>query len=152
MLQNPRKKPITPNSVCDLTRIQQKPFWGFIQNPFRTRPREFTLCDNNLLVKSRRNHKVHLGDLKQSPTVRKGFLGFTVTIMADNGAEHILKGAKGDQAVSFSNMVKKQWVKFNTDKFEGERQSVDDLLNFISNLQDPKEYPAADSVWELPQP
>ncbi len=146
MLQNPRKKPITPNSVCDLTRIQQKPFWGFIQNPFRTRPREFTLCDNNLLVKSRRNHKVHLGDLKQSPTVRKGFLGFTVTIMADNGAEHILKGAKGDQAVSFSNMVKKQWVKFNTDKFEGERQSVDDLLNFISNLQDPKEYPAACSL------
>jgi DNA helicase IV len=126
-----------------LKHIQQKFFLGLLHNPFRTRPREITLRDNDLIVQSKHTHRVHLGDLKQSPTIKTGVLGCTVSILIDTEAEYILKGVKEEHAVSFSETVQKQWVQFNTDQLEDERQSIDDLLHLISNLSDPEEYPSA---------
>jgi hypothetical protein len=66
-----------------LIRLQQRPLFGLLVNPFGTTARAIELEGNHLLVTGRSMPaSVSLADVGEAPTLRKGALGTTLSLQS----------------------------------------------------------------------
>ncbi len=131
------------DELLALNRIKSKPLLGILLNPFGSSPREIECRDEELLLRGRRDARVHLKDLSAAPKVKKGLLGSSVIVASANSPSHTLKGAKRNDAVSFAEAVRAAWIAYNTGQFELERACIDAVLRAIAELENPTLYPSA---------
>jgi DNA helicase-4 len=130
-----------------LIRLQQRPLFGFLVNPFGTTARAIELQGDHLLVTRRSMPaSVSLADLGEAPALRKGALGTTLSLQSTGQSNVILRGAGHADARAFADSVKAAWVKFNTDAFDREAHRFDRLHAAASELARPGRYPAACSL------
>ena len=127
-----------------LIRLQQKPLFGFLVNPFGTTARAIELQGDLLLVTGRSiPATMSLADIGEAPAFRKGALGTTLSLQSSGQSNVILRGAGHADARSFADSVKAAWVKFNTEAFDRDAQRFDRLHAAVSGLARPGRYPAA---------
>jgi DNA helicase-4 len=130
-----------------LIRLQQRPLFGFLVNPFGTTARAIELAGDHLLVTGRSMpSSVSLAELGEAPALRKGALGTTLSLQSSGQSNVILRGAGHADARAFADSVKAAWVRFNTDAFDREAQRFDRLHATVSGLARPGRYPAACSL------
>lgn len=127
-----------------LIRLQQRPLFGFLVNPFGSTARAIELQGDLLLVTGRSiPATVSLADIGEAPALRKGALGTTLSLQSSGQSNVILRGAGYADACSFADSVKAAWVKFNSEAFDREAQRFDRLHAAVSGLARPGRYPAA---------
>jgi DNA helicase IV len=133
-----------------LIRLRQGPLLGLIVNPFGTTAKVLEL-DGDMLRATKRGQTAHLSlaDVCDSPVVRKGAFGSTLTVRSSTLAETILRGASYPEAVDFSDQVKRAWIEFNLAALKREADRFDRLHAAISALATPAQYPAACSIEPL---
>lgn len=130
-----------------LIRLQQRPLFGFLVNPFSTTARAIELQGDQLLVTGRSmSASVSLADIGDAPVLRKGALGTTLSLQSSGQSNVVLRGAGHANARAFADSVKAAWVKFNTDAFDREAHRFDRLHAAVSELARPGRYPAACSL------
>lgn len=112
-------------------------------NPLGLHARSVELLGDELLVSARRDRRVQIGSLKTRPSVTKNFMGSTLNVSIDDGTSVVLRGAKHCDAISFKEIVQSNWIAYNTEQFEKERSTVDDILLAIGELSAPSRYPSA---------
>ena len=135
-----------------LIRLQQKPLFGFLVNPFGTTARAIELQGDQLLVTGRDlRGSVSLADVSEAPALRKGALGATLTLQSSGHGNVTLRGAGHADARAFADRVKAAWVSFNTAAFDCEAHRFDRLHAAVSGLARPGRYPAACSLTLLLQ-
>ena len=132
-----------------LLQVRSKPIARFIVSLFGSHASRVSFRDEELKVCAKSEHVIHLGQLKSAPTTRKGLMGTTLTIQADDMPEYRLKGARNSEAQSFAAAVRAAWIDYNTRMFQSERAKIDWLLAAIVKFDDPVRYPAACSVSPL---
>ncbi|MBM6583235.1 UvrD-helicase domain-containing protein [Microvirga sp. BT689] len=124
-------------------RVQPKPLLSFLLNPFGTHARGIEYRDGALIIDARRGRTVHLQDLADPPSMKRGLLGTTVRIRTDDAIGISLKGVNYQHADTFAREVRKAWTTFNLGRFEEKRGTIDDILDTIVKLGEPTRYPAA---------
>ncbi|MGQ0566033.1 MAG: hypothetical protein ACT4OK_13310 [Gemmobacter sp.] len=130
-----------------LIRLQQRPLFGFLVNPFGASARAIELQGDHLLVTGRSMPaSVSLADIGEAPVLRKGALATTLSLQSSGQSNVMLRGAGHADARSFADSVKAAWVKFNTDAFNREAQRFDRLHAAVFGLSRPGRYPAACSL------
>lgn len=130
-----------------LIRLQQRPLFGFLVNPFGTTARAIELQGDHLLVTRRSMPaSVSLADIGEAPALRKGVLGTTLSLQSTGQSNVILRGAGHADARAFAESVKAAWVSFNTGGFDREAHRFDRLHAAVSELARPGRYPAACSL------
>ena len=130
-----------------LIRLQQRPLFGFLVNPFGTTARAMELQGDLLLVTGRSMPaSVSLADIGEAPALRKGALGTTLSLQSSGQSDVILRGAGHADARAFADSVKAAWISFNTGAFDREAHRFDRLHAAVSGLARPGRYPAACSL------
>lgn len=86
---------------------------------------------------------VAVQSLAQAPGLRSGLLGTTVTIDADHGSLHVLRGARENEARAFSEAVTRAWTGLNLAALEKESSRIETVRNSILSLAKPDRYPSA---------
>jgi hypothetical protein len=117
-----------------LMRLQPKPLLSFLLNPFGIHARSIEYRDGALIIDARRGRTVHLQDLADPPSLKRGLLGTTVRIRTDDGIGISLKGTNHQNADTFAREVRKAWTTFNLARFEEKRGTIDDILDAIDKL------------------
>lgn len=130
-----------------LIRLEQRPLFGFLVNPFGTTARAIELQGDHLIVTRRSMPAlVSLADLGEEPALRKGALGTTLSLPSSRESNVILRAADHVDARAFADSVKAAWVSFNIDAFDHEAQRFDRLHAAVYGLARPGRYPAACSL------
>ena len=130
-----------------LIRLQQRPLFGLLVNPFGTTARAMELQGDHLLVTGRSMlASVSLADISEAPALRKGAFGTTLSLQSSGQNNVILRGAGHADARAFADSVKAAWISFNTSAFDREVHRFDRLHAAVSGLARPVRYPAACSV------
>ena len=130
-----------------LIRLQQRPLFGFLVNPFGTTARAIELEGDHILITKREMPaSVSLADVREPSTIRKGGLGTTLSLQASGHGNVILRGAGHADARALADSVKAAWVSFNTAAFEREAHRFDRLHAAVPGLARPNRYPAACSL------
>jgi len=130
-----------------LIRLQQRPLFGLLVNPFGTTARAMELQGDHLLVTGRSMPaSVSLADISEAPALRKGAFGTTLSLQSSGQNNVILRGAGHADARAFADSVKAAWISFNTSAFDREVHRFDRLHAAVSGLARPVRYPAACSV------
>ena len=129
-----------------LIRLQQRPLFGFLTNPFGTTARAMELQGDRLLVSGRYTPaSVSLAEISAAPALRKGAFGTTLSVQT-SVKNVLLRCANHAEARAFAQSVQAAWIRFNIDAFEREAPRFDQLHTAVSNLAHPSRYPAACSL------
>ncbi|MBN8630062.1 MAG: UvrD-helicase domain-containing protein [Rhodobacterales bacterium] len=87
--------------------------------------------------------------LTNAPALRKGMLGTTLTINAQENEVVTLKGARHFAARGFAKEVKEAWTRFNLAALEKEAMRLDRVLAGVLALAAPPRYPSACQIAPL---
>ena len=132
-----------------MIRLQQRPLFGFLADPFGKSARGMDLDGDHIRIKCRgQMASMALQSLASSPALKMGLLGTTVTIRADDHA-FLLKGAGHREARAFSEGIREAWVRFNLAALEKETARLESILVGVQSLEAPSRYPAACQIAPL---
>ncbi len=84
-----------------------------------------------------------LRELASAPTVENGFWGASLTLQLDDQPVHLLKGARPEDAINFSNAIRTDWEATIQTDLEQSRAAIDALVSEIGDLSNPSTYAAA---------
>ena len=97
-----------------MIRLQQRPLFGFLADPFGKSARAMELDGDHIRI-TRRGQvaSMSLQSLASAPSLRKGMLGTALTISSAEHDDVTLKGTGHQDAHDFSERVKDAWTRFN---------------------------------------
>jgi len=116
---------------------------GFLTNPFGVYPRSIEYRSHELRVATRRVQVIRIADLANAPSVTKGYLGSTLLVTSDDGTTITLRGVRHSEAETFREVVERDWVGYNTARFESRRSAIDVIQRAIAELSEASHYPSA---------
>lgn len=116
---------------------------GFLTNPFGIHPRSIEYHNNELWVAARRVRGIHIAHLATAPSVTKGYIGSTLHVTADDGAKITLTGVRYNDAETFSEVIKSDWIGYNAARFESKRSAIDVIQRAMAELSEASRYPSA---------
>jgi DNA helicase-4 len=133
-----------------LIRLQQRPFFRFLADPFGRSTRTIEL-DGDYIRTTRRGlvSAMSLQSLASAPSLRTGMLGTALTINSGEFDDVTLKGAAHQDAHEFSERIKEAWTRFNLAALEKEAAHLDRILAEVKSLVAPSRYPAACQIAPL---
>lgn len=126
-----------------MNRLQPKPLVGFLLNPFGRHAKYVRYDGNEISIQSRHPATVTLRELSSAPIVEGGFLGASLKLQMHDQPVRMLKGARLEDALNFSNAIRLDWEATNQAEFENNRAAINALLGEITELSNPATYPAA---------
>lgn len=126
-----------------MKRIEARPLLGFLTNPFGIHPRSVEYHNNEMQVATRRVQGIKIAHLATAPSVTKGYIGSTLQITSDDGAMIKLRGVRHKDAEAFREVIKSDWVGYNTARFESKRSAIDVIQRAIAELSEASRYPSA---------
>jgi DNA helicase-4 len=118
-----------------LIRLQQRPLFGFLIDPFGRSVRAIELDGDHLRV-TRRSQvaTVSLQALTHAPALRKGMLGTALTINSQEHDDVTLKAAGHVAATEFAEEVKEAWTRVNLAALDKEAARLDRVLAGVLGL------------------
>ncbi len=133
-----------------MIRLQQRPFFGFLADPFGRSARSFDF-DGDLIRITRRGQvaSISLPAMSTAPSLHKGMLGTALTISMGENGDVTLKGAGHQDANEFSRQLTSAWSRFNLAVLEKEAVRLDGILAGVRALAAPLRYPAACQIARL---
>ncbi|OYX40139.1 MAG: helicase IV [Rhodobacterales bacterium 32-64-14] len=134
-----------------MIRLQQRPLFGFLADPFGKSARAMEL-DGDLIRITRRGQvaSMPLQALASVPSLRKGMLGTALTIRSAGEFDDVtLKGAGHHAAHDFSAQVTAAWTRFNLAALANEAVRLDRILAGVLALASPSRYPSACQIAPL---
>ncbi len=133
-----------------MIRLQQRPLFGFLADPFGKSARVMELDGDHIrIMRGGQLVSMSLQTLVTPPTLRRGMLGTALTIRASDYGDVTLKAAGHLDAKEFSDKVKEAWSRLNLAVLEKEAVRLDGILARVGALATPSRYPAACQIAPL---